>query len=107
MQDPFHRAALETYDALLAADLDVEVISEPEYRRVDDIEFVASYANYYACNGGIVAAQFGDGDAEQESIRCAQAALSGSRDCQSQRRCAWRGGRRYSLCDPADAGLVR
>ncbi len=68
MQDPFHVAALETYDALLAADLDVEVISEPEYRRVDDIEFVASYANYYACNGGIVAAQFGDGDADERAL---------------------------------------
>lgn len=66
--DPFHSAALETYDALLAANLDVDVISEPEYRRVDDIEFVASYANYYACNGGIVAAQFGDDEADERAL---------------------------------------
>ncbi|MFK8077570.1 MAG: agmatine/peptidylarginine deiminase [Granulosicoccus sp.] len=71
-QDPFHRAALETYDALLAADLDVDVISEPEYRRVDDIEFVASYANYYACNGGIVAAQFGDAEADERALEALQ-----------------------------------
>ncbi|MEM8540141.1 MAG: agmatine deiminase family protein [Pseudomonadota bacterium] len=60
MNDPFHVAALDTYDALVAAELEVEVIPEPEIRRIDSIDFVASYANYYACNGGIIAAQFGD-----------------------------------------------
>lgn len=58
--DPFHFAALETHDTLIAAGLDVEVIPEPGRRRVDSVDFVASYANYYVCNGGVIAAQFGD-----------------------------------------------
>lgn len=59
-EDPFHVAAYETYDVLKAENLDVEMIPEPNYRRVKDIEFVASYANYYACNGAVIAAEFGD-----------------------------------------------
>lgn len=58
--DPFHQAALETHDRLVAYGLNVEVIPEPVQRRVSSIDFVASYANYYACNGAIIAAQFGD-----------------------------------------------
>lgn len=58
--DPFHKAALQTYDKLIASNLKVDVIPEPNRQRVKDIEFVASYANYYACNGAIIAAQFGD-----------------------------------------------
>jgi len=58
--DPFHLAALETHDTLVAAGLDVEVIPEPDRRRVKSVDFVASYANYYVCNGAVIAAQFGD-----------------------------------------------
>ena len=58
--DPFHTAALETYDRLIAEGLSVDVISEPDTRRVSSVDFVASYANYYVCNGGIIAAEFGD-----------------------------------------------
>lgn len=60
MEDPFHVAAIETHDALRAAELDIEVIPEPEIRRENSLDFVASYANYYVCNGGLIAAQFGD-----------------------------------------------
>lgn len=60
MDDPFHLAALDTHDVLNAAGLEIEVIPEPRTRRINSIDFVASYANYYACNGGIIAAQFGD-----------------------------------------------
>ncbi len=60
MHDPFHVAALETHDALIAAGLKVGVIPEPHYRRVKSIDFVASYANYYVCNGAVISAQFGD-----------------------------------------------
>jgi agmatine deiminase len=60
MSDPFHVAALDTHDALEAAGLYIEVIPEPFKRRVKSIDFVASYANYYACNGAVIAAQFGD-----------------------------------------------
>lgn len=63
-QDPFHQAALETYDGLIAAGVDVEVIPEPDKRRVRDIDFVASYANYYVCNDGVIAAQFGDAETD-------------------------------------------
>ena len=59
-QDPFHMAALDTFDALEAAGLDIEVISEPNRRRVRSVDFVASYVNYYVCNGAVIAAQFGD-----------------------------------------------
>ena len=65
LKDPFHNAALETYDILVAANLDVEVIPEPEHRRVKSLEFVASYANYYVCNGAVLAAQFGDKHSDQ------------------------------------------
>ncbi|MEM6307524.1 MAG: agmatine deiminase family protein, partial [Pseudomonadota bacterium] len=58
--DPFHRAALDTYDALIAADLQVEVIPEPKHRRITQPDFVASYVNYYVCNGAVIAPQFGD-----------------------------------------------
>lgn len=58
--DPFHIAALDTHDTLIAAGLDVDVIPEPHQRRVSSIDFVASYANYYVCNGAVIAAQFGD-----------------------------------------------
>ena len=58
--DPFAAAAADTHDILVAAGLDVEVIAEPNRRRVGSADFVASYANYYACNGAIIAAEFGD-----------------------------------------------
>ena len=65
LSDPFHAAAADTHDRIVAAGLLVEVIPEPEQRRVDSIDFVASYANYYVCNGGVIAAQFGDRETDQ------------------------------------------
>lgn len=65
MSDPFHIAARDTYDALKAAGLNIEVIPEPTQRRVKSIDFVASYANYYACNGAVIAAEFGDRETDQ------------------------------------------
>lgn len=58
--DAFHMAAIETHDRLVDAGLDVEVIPEPNFRRVNSFDFVASYVNYYVCNGAVIAAQFGD-----------------------------------------------
>ena len=58
--DPFHQAALQTHETLAASGIEIDVIPEPKNRRVSSIDFVASYANYYACNGAIIAAQFGD-----------------------------------------------
>lgn len=68
MNDPFHVAALDTHDKLIAAKLDVEVIPEPVSRRVKSFDFVASYANYYVCNGGVIAARFGDREADQMAV---------------------------------------
>ena len=59
-RDPFHQAALVTHDRLAEARFEIEVIPEPERPRVRSLDFVASYANYYACNGAVIAAQFGD-----------------------------------------------
>ena len=65
MTDPFHAAAIETHDALVAAGLDVDVIPEPNHRRVRSYDFVASYANFYVCNGAVIAAQFGDTETDK------------------------------------------
>lgn len=67
-EDPFHLAALETHDRLVAEKLEVEVIPEPVRRRVHNVDFVASYANYYVCNGGVIAAQFGDGETDTLAV---------------------------------------
>ena len=64
-EDPFHAAAYETHDILQAAGLDLEVIPEPDYRRVKSIDFVASYANFYTCNGAVIAAEFGDHETDK------------------------------------------
>ncbi len=66
--DPFAAAATETHDILKAAGLEVEVISEPNKRRVNSDDFVASYANYYACNGAIIAAEFGDAETDAAAM---------------------------------------
>lgn len=68
-EDPFHLAAQETLSVMRKAGLSVDVIPEPVRRRVDDLEFVASYANYYACNGAIIMAQFGDRDTDKQAQR--------------------------------------
>ncbi|MGI9510998.1 MAG: agmatine deiminase family protein [Geminicoccaceae bacterium] len=60
MEDPFHLAALDPHARLTEAGLDVDTIPEPVKRRLKHADFVASYANYYACNGAIIAAEFGD-----------------------------------------------
>jgi len=65
MDDPFHAAAIDTHDTLLAEGLSVEVIPEPNIRRIRSIDFVASYANYYVCNGAVIAAEFGDQDTDE------------------------------------------
>lgn len=69
MSDPFHLAALETHDRLVAAKLKVDVIPEPHKPRVKALDFVASYANYYVCNGGVIAAQFGDPSTDELAVK--------------------------------------
>ena len=75
--DPFHAAALETVATLKAAGLQVTTIYEPEQRRVQSWDFVASYANYYVCNGAVIAAEFGDRDMDAEAVRALRRAYPG------------------------------
>lgn len=64
-RDPFHQAALDTFDVLEAAGLDIEVIPEPERPRVRSRDFVASYVNYYVCNRAVICAEFGDAETDE------------------------------------------
>ncbi|NNF78165.1 MAG: agmatine deiminase family protein [Rhizobiales bacterium] len=68
-KNPFHLAALDTHDKLVASKLEVDVIPEPVRRRIKSIDFVASYANYYVCNGAVIAAQFGDRQTDQIALK--------------------------------------
>ncbi|MEL7025767.1 MAG: agmatine deiminase family protein [Pseudomonadota bacterium] len=68
LDDPFHAAALDTHDALEGAGLEIEVIPEPNRRRVRSVDFVASYVNYYVCNGAVIAAEFGDRETDDIAV---------------------------------------
>lgn len=73
--DPFSTAAFQTYDILRNATdaagrpLTVTVIPDPGNTRVTTPDFVASYVNYYICNGAVIAAQFGDRETDAEALR--------------------------------------
>jgi agmatine deiminase len=71
-EDPFHNAAAQTLALVQAAGLQVDIIAEPEKRRVKSIDFVASYANYFVCNGAVIAAQFGDADTDAAAVSALQ-----------------------------------
>jgi agmatine deiminase len=72
--DPWSVAAWETMRILeksTDADgkkLELIVLPEPIDIRSKSDDFVASYVNYYICNGAVIAAQFGD-DAADEKAR--------------------------------------
>ncbi len=68
LDDPFHAAAVATYDVLKAAGLAIDVIFEPEQRRVKFADFVASYANYFVCNRAVIAAEFGDTQTDAAAV---------------------------------------
>jgi len=77
--DPWSRAAFETYDILEAATdakgrkLELVKVPEPWDIRIKSYDFVASYVNYYVCNGAVIASQFGDKATDEE----ARAVLAG------------------------------
>ncbi len=83
--DPWSIAAFETYDILKNArdadgrKLELIVVPEPVDIRSDNPEFVASYVNYYVCNGAVIAAEFGD-DAVDEKARTTLAQLYPGRE---------------------------
>jgi agmatine deiminase len=73
--DPWSAAAFETYEILKKATdaqgnrLDIVVVPEPVDIRSRAKDFVNSYANYYVCNGAVIAAEFGDDKADTEAAR--------------------------------------
>lgn len=68
--DPWSRTAFETHAILEAATdargnpFELVVLPEPVDVRVEADDFLASYVNYYVCNGAVIAAQFGDEEAD-------------------------------------------
>jgi agmatine deiminase len=71
--DPFSRAAFETYEILKrqtdarGRKLEIVVIPEAVRTRSREEEFLASYVNYYICNGAVIGAQFGDDRTDQKA----------------------------------------
>ena len=72
--DPWSVATFETQGILAGATdaegrrLDLVILPEPYDIRIDSADFVASYVNYYVCNGAVIAAQFGDAAADEEAV---------------------------------------
>lgn len=71
--DPWSAAAFETYDILRNAKdaqgrrLEIVTLPEPRRPRIKSRDFVASYVNYYVCNGAVIAAQFGDRETDSDA----------------------------------------
>lgn len=82
-EDPWSVSAFETHDILAQAtdaegrNLDLVILPEPYDIRVDSPDFVSSYVNYYVCNGGVIAAQFGDEAADAEAAETLAALYPG------------------------------
>ena len=70
--EDFHQAALATHAVLTAAGLQIDVIPEPVEHRIDSIDFVAGYVNYYVCNGAVIAAEFVDPEADMIAVEVLQ-----------------------------------
>ena len=71
--DPWSVSAFETYEILKQSTdaagrkLDIIVVPEPINIRSVKNDFVASYVNYYVCNGAIISAEFGDRAADEKA----------------------------------------
>lgn len=74
-EDPFSVAAFETYRILenwgdeQANGIAMMIVPEPYEPRVKDEDFVASYVNFYVCNGAVIMPQFGDKDTDAEAAK--------------------------------------
>ena len=75
--EPFHRAALETYDSLKQAGISLSVIPDPVSHRVQDPEFAGAYVNYYVCNGAVIAPEYGDAQADAAAAEALAEAYPG------------------------------
>jgi len=68
--DPWSAAAYKTRDILAGEttadgkELEIQIIPDPKRPRIKSPEFVASYVNYYVCNGAVISAEFGDEEAD-------------------------------------------
>lgn len=71
--DPWSASAFETLEILHGATdgagnpIDIVTLPEPVNIRGRGSDFVASYVNYYICNGAVIGAQFGDETADERA----------------------------------------
>lgn len=71
--DPWSISAFETYEILKTSTdakggkLDIIIVPEPIDTRSQSPDFVASYVNYYVCNGAVIGAEFGDKTADSKA----------------------------------------
>ena len=74
-RDTWSIAAFETYKIFKNAKdargrpFTFTVVPDPRHTRIKTAEFVASYVNYYVCNGAVISAQFGDMETDREAKR--------------------------------------
>lgn len=72
--DPWSKSAFETHGILKAArdargqPFEIVMLPEPSKPRVTSTDFVASYVNYYVCNGAVISAEFGDPVTDREAV---------------------------------------
>ena len=83
--DPWSVSGHETLEILKKATdargrkLDIVRLPDPVDIRSQDPDFVASYVNYYVCNGAVIAAQFGDKKADGYAKEMLQSLYPGRR----------------------------
>ncbi len=71
--DPWSISAFETLEILKSAttpngkSLDIVTLPEPTNIRSRKKDFVASYVNYYVCNGAVICSEFGDRAADGQA----------------------------------------
>jgi len=76
--DPWSRAAFKTYDILRSArdargrPIKVLRLPEPHQTLVKSEDFVASYVNYYICNGAVIMPHFGDRQTDTRAVSVLQ-----------------------------------
>ena len=82
-EDPWSVSAHETLRILKRATdasgkkLEIIYLPDPVDIRSRNADFVASYVNYYLCNGAVIAAQFGDGRADAAAKELLQSLYPG------------------------------
>lgn len=71
--DPWSISAFETYEILKRSSdakgrkLEIVILPEPVNIRSSKTDFVASYVNYYVCNGAVIGSEFGDKAADEKA----------------------------------------